>query len=317
MKQRGIDTKNILKDTETQLGEIKKQKTQVEEESSKLRLLHMKAVQDTSQEHSEALDKLRRDKTHENQEDNTRLQQQHQGEIRRLMQQLEADGARQNQAQNQKFTAAMDDQKRALVIERQRETHELTQRAQKASADQEVISRRQEAEIEQLKQQQNADRQKAQSYHDTMLTDIKTKIEREHSSTVSTITDKHAKAIRELQKQLDEEQRQHAVREDGEAAVIREKGELERRLKSELSDKEREVGKIQAELQTTTSLLSSAGKKSKDSELENQTNTTKLALIQRSLDQASRERDGMKAQIELEKKTGYRANESDGSTEGG
>ena len=41
--------------------------------------------------------------------------------------------------------------------------------------------------------------------------------------------------------------------------------------------------------------------KNKTTELENQTNTAKLALIQRDLDKASRERDEMQAQIELEK----------------
>jgi len=89
------------------LGEIRKQKLEVEQESSDLRLLHMKAMQSAEQEHSGALDKLRREKTHENQEDNTCMQQQHQSEIQRLRQQLEEDKVRESHSQQQKFTTIL------------------------------------------------------------------------------------------------------------------------------------------------------------------------------------------------------------------
>ena len=54
------------------------------------------------------------------------MQQQHQGKIQRLRQQLEEDVVRENQSQQQKFTTAMDDQKRSLEMEKQREKQDLT-----------------------------------------------------------------------------------------------------------------------------------------------------------------------------------------------
>ena len=79
---------------------------------------------------------------------------------------------------------------------------------------------------------------------------------------------------------MTEEQRQHAVLKDHEAALLREKTTAEGHLGSELSQKEKDVSRLTAELERTQKQL---GTISDSSEFEQRTAASKVASLNESI----------------------------------
>ena len=102
---------------------------------------------------------------------------------------------------------------------------------------------------------------------------------------------------------MSEEQKQHAVLKDHEAALLREKTTTEGHLGSELSQKEKDVGRLTAELERTQKQL---GTISDSSEFEQRTAASKMAIIEREL--ATARNSTFKNETRIRKLKHYRQN---------